>query len=42
MWGETPSQGEMFHCGDAYATVVSGKAGCRGVGWGWAGLEALG
>ncbi len=21
--GETPTQGEVFHCGDAYATIVS-------------------
>ena len=26
LWGETPDIGTMFHCGDAYATVVSG--GC--------------
>ncbi len=24
LWGETPDVGVMFHCGDAYATVVSG------------------
>lgn len=24
LWGETPDVGGMFHCGDAYATVVSG------------------
>ena len=25
VWGETPEHaGEMFHCGDAYATIVSG------------------
>ena len=24
LWGETPDVGIMFHCGDAYATVVSG------------------
>lgn len=21
--GETPSQGQVFHCGDAFATIVS-------------------
>lgn len=25
LWGETPDEGVMFHCGDAYATVVSGE-----------------
>lgn len=25
LWGETPDVGVMFHCGDAYATVVSGE-----------------
>lgn len=24
VWGEQPELGEMFHCGDAYATIVSG------------------
>ena len=24
VWGETPDVGVTFHCGDAYATVVSG------------------
>lgn len=28
LWGETPDIGVMFHCGDAYATVVSGEV-CR-------------
>lgn len=27
VWGETPDIGVMFHCGDAYATVVSGVLG---------------
>ena len=26
VWGETPEYaGDMFHCGDAYATIVSGR-----------------
>ncbi len=33
VWGETPEYaGDMFHCGDAYATIVSGR-GTWESGW---------
>lgn len=32
LWGETPDVGVMFHCGDAYATVVSGEGLLPGIG----------